>query len=63
MRILIHGINFSPELTGIGKYTGEMAEWLATQGHEIRVVTAPPYYPQWQLAEGYANKQQFSLWR
>jgi len=29
LRILIHGINFSPELTGIGKYSGEMAEWLA----------------------------------
>lgn len=28
MRFLIHGINFSPELTGIGKYTGWMAEWL-----------------------------------
>ena len=56
MRILIHGINFSPELTGIGKYSGEMAEWLAAQGHEVRVVTAPPYYPQWQLAEGYKNK-------
>ena len=39
MRILIHGINFSPELTGIGKYTGEMAEWLAAQGHEVRVPT------------------------
>ncbi len=56
MRILIHGINYSPELTGIGKYTGEMAEWLAAQGHEVRVVTAPPYYPQWKVAEGYANK-------
>ena len=55
MRILIHGINFSPELTGIGKYTGEMAVWLAVQGHEVRVVTAPPYYPQWRVAEGYAN--------
>lgn len=55
MRILIHGINFSPELTGIGKYSGEMAEWLAAQGHEVRVVTAPPYYPQWQVADGYAN--------
>lgn len=42
LRILIHGINFSPELTGIGKYSGEMAEWLAAQGHEVRVVTAPP---------------------
>lgn len=55
MRILIHGINFSPELTGIGKYSGEMAEWLAAQGHEVRVVTAPPYYPQWRIADGYAN--------
>jgi len=56
MRILIVGINYAPELTGIGKYTGEMAEWLATQGHEVRVVTAPPYYPQWRVADGYANK-------
>ena len=55
MRILIHGINFSPELTGIGKYSGEMAEWLSAQGHEVRVVTAPPYYPQWRVAEGYSG--------
>lgn len=55
MRILIHGINFSPELTGIGKYSGEMAEWLVAQGHEVRVVTAPPYYPQWKVDEGYTN--------
>lgn len=55
MRILIHGINFSPELTGIGKYTGEIAEWLALRGHEVRVVTAPPYYPQWRVAEGFVN--------
>jgi len=26
VKILIHGINFTPELVGIGKYTGEMAE-------------------------------------
>lgn len=55
MRILIHGINFSPELTGIGKYSGEMAEWLASQGHEVRVLTAPPYYPQWHIMDEYAN--------
>lgn len=29
MNILIHGINYTPELTGIGKYTGEMGAWLA----------------------------------
>lgn len=55
MRILIYGINYFPELTGIGKYSGEMAEWLAAQDHEVRVVTAPPYYPQWKIADGYAN--------
>ncbi|MCF6337253.1 MAG: colanic acid biosynthesis glycosyltransferase WcaI, partial [Gammaproteobacteria bacterium] len=42
MKILIYGINFSPELTGIGKYSGEMAAWLTSRGHEVRVVTAPP---------------------
>lgn len=56
MKILIHGINFAPELTGIGKYTGELAAWLAARGHEVRVVTAPPYYPQWRIAEGHANR-------
>ncbi len=57
MKILIHGLNYAPELTGIGKYTGEMAEWLAARGHEVRVVTAPPYYPMWRVGEGY------SAWR
>lgn len=53
MRILIYGINFYPELTGIGKYTGEMASWLAQRGHDVRVVTAPPYYPAWNVREDY----------
>ena len=54
MKILIYSPNFAPEPTGVGKYSGEMAAWLAVQGHEVRVVTAPPYYPAWQLGEGYA---------
>jgi colanic acid biosynthesis glycosyl transferase WcaI len=57
LRILIHGINFSPELVGIGKYTGEMADWLARRGHEVRVVTAPPFNPASKIGEGY------SAWR
>jgi len=31
MRVLIYGLNYAPELTGIGKYSGEMTEWLAGQ--------------------------------
>ena len=55
MRILIVTTNYYPELTGIGKYNGEMAEWLAKQGHEVKVVTAPPYYPDWAIARGYSG--------
>lgn len=53
MKILLYSANFAPEPTGIGKYSGEMVEWLTSQGHEVRVVCAPPYYPDWKLAEGY----------
>jgi len=48
LKILIYSVNFAPEPTGIGKYSGEMAEWLAAQGHSVHVVAAPPYYPQWR---------------
>jgi colanic acid biosynthesis glycosyl transferase WcaI len=57
VRILIHGLNFAPELVGVGKYTGEMAEWLAARGHQVRAVTAPPFNPEWKVAPG------FSPWR
>lgn len=53
MRLLLHGINYAPELTGIGKYTGELARFLAARGHAVRVVCAPPYYPQWRIGPGY----------
>ena len=63
MKILIHGINFAPDLIGIAKYTGEMAGWLAAQGHAVRVVTAPPYYPAWRVADGYgAGRYQRETW-
>jgi colanic acid biosynthesis glycosyl transferase WcaI len=56
MKVLIYGINHSPELTGIGKYTGEMASWFAASDSKIRVVTAPPYYPSWRMSFGYKNR-------
>ena len=48
-RILLIGGNFSPEPTGIGKYNGEMIEWLSKKGYTCTVVTTYPYYPQWKL--------------
>ena len=55
MRVLIYGVSFAPELTGVGKYTGEMAAWLTARGHDVRIVTAPPYYPDWRVGEGYSS--------
>jgi len=57
LRILIYSLNHAPELTGIGKYNGEMASWLAQRGHQVRVVCAPPYYPHWRVQPGW------SAWR
>jgi colanic acid biosynthesis glycosyl transferase WcaI len=55
VRIIIYGLNFTPEPVGIGKYTGEMVQWLVAHGHQIKVVCAPPYYPDWRVADGHSR--------
>jgi colanic acid biosynthesis glycosyl transferase WcaI len=55
LRVLVYGLNFHPEPTGTGKYTAEMAQWLADAGHEVEVITAPPYYPDWRIGPGYSG--------
>lgn len=55
LQVLLYGLNYDPELTGIGKYSGEMARWLAGRGHHVQVVTAPPYYPEWRIHEGFSG--------
>jgi len=66
MRILIYGLNYAPEPVGIGKYSGEIGGWLAKRGHDIRVITAPPYFPQWH-AQGNRYRQELlegaMVWR
>ncbi|MEA5416274.1 WcaI family glycosyltransferase [Synechococcus sp. BA-132 BA5] len=56
MRLLILGLNFSPEPVGIGRYTGELATWLAARDHQVQVITAPPYYPTWRLQPPFPNR-------
>ncbi|QPN59151.1 WcaI family glycosyltransferase [Synechococcus sp. CBW1002] len=57
MKVLLYGLNYAPEPVGIGKYSGELAEWLAARGHQVRVITAPPYFPQWQArGNGYRRE-------
>ncbi len=53
MKILLYSANFTPEPTGIGKYSGEMASWLVRRGHQVRVIAAPPYYPSYRPDPAY----------
>src|SRR3954471_9234228 len=49
MRVLLVGINYAPDLIGVAKYNTELCESLAAEGHDVRVITAPPYYPSWKI--------------
>ncbi|MGB8380709.1 MAG: glycosyltransferase [Dermatophilaceae bacterium] len=48
MRVLIIGINFYPEPTGVAPYTTALAEALFRAGHSTRVITGVPHYPSWR---------------
>jgi colanic acid biosynthesis glycosyl transferase WcaI len=64
VKILIYSANFAPEPVGVGKYSGEMACWLAEQGHSLRIVAAPPYYPDWKLSPAYRrHRYRREQWR
>lgn len=52
-RVLLLGINFFPELTGIGKYSGEMIDWLSDNDYDCTAVTSFPYYPNWEIQKPY----------
>lgn len=62
MRLLIHGMNYAPELVGIGKYTGELGAYLASRGHQVTVLAAAPYYPQWLVQEDYRPQRWRREW-
>lgn len=56
MQILIYSYNYQPEPIGIAPLLTELAEGLVKRGHEVRVVTGMPNYPQRQIYEEYRGK-------
>lgn len=56
MRVLIYSYNYYPEPIGIAPLMTELAEGLAKRGHEVRVITAMPNYPQREIYEQYRGK-------
>ncbi|NJL01040.1 MAG: glycosyltransferase family 4 protein [Spirulinaceae cyanobacterium SM2_1_0] len=56
MRILLYSYNYYPEPIGIAPLMTELAEGLVKRGHEVRVVTAMPWYPKSQIYDGYRGE-------
>ncbi|MEA5554510.1 glycosyltransferase family 4 protein [Anabaena cylindrica UHCC 0172] len=56
MRILIYSYNYHPEPIGIAPLMTELAEGLVKRGHQVRVVTAMPNYPERQIYPDYRGK-------
>lgn len=49
IRILLIGLNYAPERAGIAPYTTALAERLSGLGHQVRVLTTFPHYPEWRF--------------
>ncbi|MEJ0000648.1 MAG: WcaI family glycosyltransferase [Verrucomicrobiota bacterium] len=48
MKILVWGINYAPEVSGIAPFNAALCEYLAGRGHGVTMLTTFPYYPQWK---------------
>ncbi|MCC5838591.1 MAG: WcaI family glycosyltransferase [Opitutales bacterium] len=55
-RLILVGINYTPEVTGIAPYNAMLAEWLVQNGWDVEVITTFPYYPAWKKIPGDAGK-------
>jgi colanic acid biosynthesis glycosyl transferase WcaI len=53
LKLLVVGLNYAPDFIGIPKYTTELCEELVRRGHDVSVLTAPPYYPAWEVPAAY----------
>jgi colanic acid biosynthesis glycosyl transferase WcaI len=48
MRVIVWGINYAPEVTGIAPQNVALCEFLREQGVEVEMVTTFAYYPAWR---------------
>ena len=53
LNITFISLNYAPELTGIAPYSTRLAEALTRRGHQLRVISGYPHYPEWRRHPGY----------
>jgi len=54
--LLIAGIYYRPEATGIATYTTALAEYLVKRGMKVTVLAGMPHYPRWRVFDGYEGR-------
>lgn len=52
LKVVIVGINYAPEPTGIAPYTTGLARGLQNRGYDVTVLTGQPHYPYWRRLGG-----------
>ena len=48
MRVIVWGINYAPEITGIAPHNVALCEFLKSRGHDVEMLTTFAYYPAWR---------------
>src|SRR5262245_60013179 len=48
LKVTVWGINYAPEVVGIGPFNTALCRFLLERSHSVRMVTTFPYYPAWE---------------
>ena len=55
-RVVLASLYYAPDQTGIGPYSAQLAEHLATIGYDVTAVTGMPHYPVWRVHPDYRRR-------
>lgn len=56
-KILVVGINYAPEHTGIAPYTTQACDHLAAAGATVLAIAGVPHYPHWTMPAEYQGRR------
>lgn len=55
MKILFYALHYGPDPGGAGPFNWQLGTYLAQRGHDVTVISTPPHYPQWRVADEYVG--------
>lgn len=58
--LLMVGIYYRPEETGVAAYTTALAEHLVVRGMRVTMLCGMPHYPRWRVFDGYEGRLKYS---